>query len=117
MPIDIIIALTWVINKARSGVFERYQQHPYLQIAVSFDLLDNTLLAPELIVWHRAHHKLMQCQLMCPVCAEFGMDRNPVPCFAGLMRCVEATLNDENQFGAVPEKTNSDSKVSGQSNS
>jgi len=104
-PIDIIIALTWVINKPRSGAFEQYQQHPHLRITISFDLHDNTTPAPKLMAWHRAGHKLMQCQLMCPVRAEFGMDRNPVPYFADLMPRYEAILDNKNQFGTVPEET------------
>jgi len=61
--------------------------------------------APESMVWHRAYHKLMQYQLMCPVQEEFGMDRNPVPYFAGIMPRHEATLDDKNQFGAVTKET------------
>jgi len=62
--------------------------------------------APESTIWREAHHKLMKYQLMCPVRQEFGMDRNPVPYFSGLMRRPEATLDNENQFGTVTENTN-----------
>jgi len=103
VPIDITITLTWVINRRSSGVFQRYKNHPYPRITISFDSKGKLGLiqVPELMFWCTAHHKLLQHQLRCPVLQEFGMDRNPVPHFSNFMHRAEA-LVEAQQVGTVP---------------
>jgi len=46
VPIDIIITLTWVVNRQSAGVFQRYKNHPYLRITISFDSKGKFRISP-----------------------------------------------------------------------
>jgi len=105
-PINIITTLTWVINpkKSKTGVKERYRDHPYLRITLT---MEPTRRVPsEARIWHQAYQKLLHYQLMCPVRQEFGMDLNPVPYFTGLMPRARCTIDDEGQLGHEAITTN-----------
>ena len=94
MPIDIIIALTWVINKRNSGVFERYKRQPYLRVTNSFDekgtfgIIGNFGIFEDRL-WREAYFKLLRYQLGCPARREFGMDRDPALYLQTFMRRAE----------------------------
>jgi len=93
-PIDITITMTWVINKRNSGVYQRYQGHPYLRITMSFDSKGkfDGIHIPESIFWREACHKLLRYQLGCPARLEFGMDRDPAQYITTFMRRAEVLV-------------------------
>jgi len=94
-PIDITITMTWVINKRNSGVYQRYKDHPYLRITMSFDTAGNFdgILVPKTFFWRKAYHKLLRHQLGCPARQEFGMDRDPGQYLTNFMSRAEALID------------------------
>ena len=102
-PIDITVTMTWVTNKRSSGVCQRYKNHPYLQITMSFDSKGNFdgIQIPESIFWRKAYHKLLRYQLKCPALQQFGMDRDPAQYLTNFMCRAKALINTQTSTAPV----------------